>query len=270
VPVNCGGLPATLIASELFGHEKGAFTGAVARHIGHIERANGGTLFLDEIGDLPMDLQAHFLRFLETRVIERLGGTHAIPASARIVAATNIDLEDAVSSGRFRRDLFFRLDVLRIHVPPLRERGDDIEVLVKFFKQRLADELSIPERNVSARAIEALKAYHWPGNIRELISKIRRAIVTADGEVIDIGDLELNGRPPKSAAGDPAPVQTPEKTETAIEKTGCLSDIRRQAEADAIRSTLEQNRYNVTKAARQLGIGRATIYKRMKKLGIQP
>jgi DNA-binding NtrC family response regulator len=269
VPVNCGGLPATLVASELFGHEKGTFTGAVTRHIGHIERANGGTLFLDEIGDLPMDLQAHFLRFLETRVIERLGGTHTIPANARIIAATNIDLENAVSSGRFRRDLFFRLDVLRIHLPPLRERGDDIEVLVKFFKQRLADELGIPERNVSARAIEALKAYHWPGNIRELISKIRRAIVTADGKVIDIGDLELNGRPPKSEAGDPAPVQTQEKTGAAIEKTGCLSDVRRQAEADAIRSTLEQNRYNVTKAARQLGIGRATIYKRMKKLGIQ-
>lgn len=269
VPVNCGGLPATLVASELFGHEKGTFTGAVARHIGHIERANGGTLFLDEIGDLPMDLQAHFLRFLETRMIERLGGTHEIPTNARIVAATNTDLEDAVSNGRFRRDLFFRLDVLRIHLPPLRERGDDIEVLVKFFKQRLAHELGMPERNVSARAIEALKAYHWPGNIRELISKMRRAIVIADGEVIDIADLELNGLPPKSTVGDTDPVHMQEMTATAKKNTACLSDVRQQAEAEAIRSTLEQNRYNVTKTARQLGIGRATIYKRMKKLGIQ-
>ncbi len=269
VPVNCGGLPANLVASELFGHEKGSFTGAVARHIGHIERASGGTLFLDEIGDLPMDLQAHFLRFLETRTVERVGGTQSIPVDARIVAATNVDLEDAVSSGRFRRDLFFRLDVLRIHLPPLRERRDDIEILVKFFKKRLADELGAPERNISARAIEALKSYLWPGNIRELISKMRRAIVTADGEMIDIADLELNGPRPRSAAGNPDSVQPLEMTEATQEKSGRLLDVRQHAEADAIRSALEQNRYNVSRAARQLGIARATIYKRMKKLGIQ-
>lgn len=269
VAVNCGGLPPNLIASELFGHEKGAFTGAVARHIGHIERANGGTLFLDEIGDLPLDLQAHFLRCLETGTIERVGGTQAIPVNVRVVAATYIDLEGAVVSNRFRHDLFFRLDVLRVHLPPLRERDGDIEVLVKFFRQRIAEELGVPERTITARAMEALKAYHWPGNVRELISIIRRALVTADAETIDVVDLELNGPAPYHAREGFAPAELRPTPDPAEAKSERLLDVRRQAEADAIRTALKRNRYNVTKAARQLGIARATIYKRMKKLGIE-
>ncbi len=268
VPVNCGGLPVTLIASELFGHEKGAFTGAVSRHIGHIERANGGTLLLDEIGDLPPDLQAHFLRFLETRRIDRLGGTEAVPVKTRVIAATNVDLEESVARGRFRRDLFFRLDVLRIHLPPLRERHGDIEILTRFFVQRLANELGVRERLVCAKAIDALKSYPWPGNIRELISKIRRALVIAEGEMLDIRDLELDRMSARPVPQPGEAISGPDAPRLEA-KPDSLLDVRQQAEAKAIRAALERSHYNVSKAARELGIARATIYKRMKKLGIE-
>lgn len=267
IAVNCGGLPVSLIGSELFGHEKGAFTGSTGRRIGHIETANGGTLFLDEIGDMPIDLQTNFLRFLENRKIVRLGGNNLIDVDTRVVAATNIDLEQAVNEGRFRRDLYFRLNVLRIHLPPLRERDKDLELLVKFFVHRLSSEMGVLARNFTADGLAEIKAYEWPGNVRELISKIRRALVMADGEILDAGDLEID-RPPMSLAPcGPASAEELEKHRQATARR--LPDVRKRAEADAIVSALEHNRYNVTRAARDLGIARATIYKRMRKLGIK-
>lgn len=264
VAINCGGLPANLIASELFGHEKGAFTGATSRRVGHIEAADGGTLFLDEIGDMPLDLQANFLRFLETRTIERLGGNKSFKVNARIIAATNVDLEAAVKTERFRRDLFYRLDVLRIRMPALRERAEDIELLVKFFVQQACQELGTQERLVHSRAIAALKAYAWPGNVRELISKIRRAVVMAEEEMLDVGDFELDecAMPavgyPRSATGSfgQAPAE--------------LADLRAEAEARAIGDSLERHRYNVSAAAKELNISRTTMYKTMRRLGLGP
>ncbi len=268
VAVNCGGLPANLVASELFGHEKGAFTGALNRRIGHIELAGAGTLFLDEIGDLPLDLQANFLRCLETKTIERVGGNTMIPVNIRIVAATNVDLEDAVNRGQFRHDLYFRLNVLRIHLPPLRERTADIELLVRFFIQRMAAEMGLAERQVTARAIEALKAYSWPGNIRELISNIRRALVMAEREMLDIPDLALDGPVVRCGTRSVGMAEFHEAP-PAAPRSEPLLKVRDHAEAEAIVAALERNRYNVSKAARDLGIARATIYKRMVKLGIE-
>lgn len=266
VAVNCSGLPTSLIASELFGHEKGAFTGATNRRIGRIEAAHGGTLFLDEIGDLPLELQGNLLRFLQNKTIERVGSNDPLNVSTRIIAATNVDLEAAVTEDRFRRDLFYRLDVLRVRVPPLRERRDDIELLVQFFKQQTCQELGCPNRPLTARAINALKEYSWPGNIRELISKIRRAVVMAEGETLNVADFELD-EPPLPAMTQPLDIFAARGSDP---KSNDLAHVREDAEARAIIETLKRHHYNVTAAARELGIARSTMYNRMNKLGIVP
>ena len=262
IAVNCSGLPASLIASELFGHEKGAFTGAVNRRTGRIEAANGGTLFLDEIGDLPLELQGNLLRFLQEKTIERVGSIVPIKVNARIIAATNVDLEAAVAGARFRRDLFFRLDVLRIPLPPLRERREDIEVLLQFFVQQACQELGCQKRLVTARAIDALKSYSWPGNIRELISKIRRALVMAEGEMLDMADFKLDGSSLTAPSQEPSSFAAPQPGSTG------LVDIREDAEARAIFEALARHHYNVSAAAKELCISRTTMYKRMSKLDI--
>ena len=262
IAVNCSGLPASLIASELFGHEKGAFTGAVNRRTGRIEAANGGTLFLDEIGDLPLELQGNLLRFLQEKTIERVGSIVPIKVNARIIAATNVDLEAAVAEGRFRRDLFFRLDVLRIPLPSLQERREDIEVLLQFFIQQACQELGCQKLLVTARAIDALKSYSWPGNIRELISKIRRALVMAEGEMLDLADFKLDGSSLTAPSQEPSPFATPQPGSTG------LADVRKDAEARAIFEALARHHYNVSAAAKELCISRTTMYKRMSKLDI--
>lgn len=189
IPINCAGLPPTLIASELFGHEKGSFTGASARRIGRIEAASGGTLFLDEIGDIPLELQSHLLRFLQEQTIDRIGANTPIRVDVRVIAATNNDLETAVKQGRFREDLFYRLNVLGVDIPPLRERGEDIELLSTYFLHKFSQEIGRPECKFDDHTIEALCNFPWPGNVRELISCIRRAVVMAEGEYITIADL---------------------------------------------------------------------------------
>lgn len=267
IPVNCGGLPASLIASELFGHEKGAFTGASGRRTGHIEAADGGTLFLDEIGDLPLELQGNFLRFLEEKTIERVGSIKPLNVDARIVAATNIDLEEALAAGQFRRDLFFRLDVLRIRIPPLRARLDDIELLTKYFIQQTCQEMNSAERMVTGRAINALKSYTWPGNIRELISRIRRAVIMAEGEMLDVADFELDH--PSVAEAAPGTQKAAQPTTAPPPDTAELSAVRADAEGRAIISALERHHYNVSAAAHELGVSRTTIYKRMSRYGIE-
>jgi DNA-binding NtrC family response regulator len=250
VPINCAALPKTLIASELFGHEKGAFTGADQRRIGRIQAADKGTLFLDEIGDLPMDLQAHLLRFLQESTIDRVGGHHPIKVDVRVIAATNVPLRKAVAEGRFREDLFFRLNVLTLEMPPLRERGEDIESLALHFATKFAQDAGKAVRGLGPEALAVIRRYGWPGNIRELIATMRRAVVMADGPWITPADLHL-----------------PE------EETGSVSNLetaRREVEETMVRQALAAHRNNVKRTAEHLGVSRVTMYRLMEKYGIVP
>ena len=257
VAINCAALPPSLIASELFGHERGAFTGADQRRIGHIEAAEGGTLFLDEIGDLPLDLQAHLLRFLQEKTIDRLGGRRSIKVDVRIVAATNMSLRQAVSAGRFREDLFYRLNVLTVEMPPLRERGADVETICEAFLEKLARENDRPVRPLSAEARAALSAHSWPGNVRELIATLRRAVIMADGAEIEVADLGLPFQIRHApGAGSPMPARAD------------VGAARREAEAEAVRRALVTHGENVTRAAESLGVSRVTLYRMMERLGI--
>ena len=194
VPVNCGAIQATLIQSELFGHEKGAFTGANKEGRGLIEAANGGTIFLDEIGDLSLDLQINLLRFLQEKTINRVGSTRSIRVDARVIAATHVDLEKAVAAGTFREDLFYRLNVVPLRVPSLRERHDDIGVLAEHFFQQFAAEKGPQLKGFSRRAMVAMGEHVWPGNVRELINRVRRAMVMTEGRLIGPTDLGLEER----------------------------------------------------------------------------
>ena len=203
VAINCAAIPETLLESELFGHEKGAFTGAVARKLGKFEVAHGGTLFLDEIGDLPLNLQAKLLRVLEDRRFERLGGTASIQVDVRLVAATNRNLNDAIAARRFREDLFFRLSVFPIEIPALKERPGDISLLARYFIERYCRDLKKPLMTLSAGAVEALAAHDWPGNVRELQNAMERAVLLADGDVIQAEHLNLGFGPVLTATPDP-------------------------------------------------------------------
>src|SRR5262249_24896994 len=197
IPLDCPALPETLVESELFGHERGAFPGATQRRLGRFELAHGGTLFLDEIGNLPLSTQMKLLRVLEDRAITRLGGRGQIPIDVRIVAATHVNFEEAIREGRFREDLYHRLNEFTIHAPPLRERIDDLPALVEHFLERIGDELGKRVPGMSPEALAALRAYPWPGNVRELRNALKRAAVLADGP-ITLADLpgEFRGRPP--------------------------------------------------------------------------
>ena len=251
VAVNCAALPPTLIESELFGHEKGSFTGAHQRKIGRIEAATGGTLFLDEIGDLPHDVQGHFLRFLQDKTIERLGSNRTIEVNVRVVAATHVDLDKAIEENRFREDLYYRLNVLKIHLPPLRERGEDIELIAAFFLRKFVKELRRLLQGFSYGARTAIGTYSWPGNVRELISAVRRAVVMAEGKWITAEDLGLPSIPKQ-------PIQT----------LPTLEEARHEVEEELIRRALDIHNYNIQRAARSLNISRVTLYRIMEKHGI--
>ncbi len=253
VAINCGALPPSLIASELFGHEKGSFTGAHQRKIGRIESAQDGTVFLDEIGDLPLDMQVHLLRFLQEKTIDRVGGNEPITVDARVIAATNVDLAKATQEGRLREDLFYRLNVLTLEMAPLRKRGEDIEVLSKFFCRTFAREMGQEVTGFEDEALEAILRYAWPGNIRELIARIRRAIVMAEGELVTIGDLNL---PQDSEPVEGAPVTS-------------LDEARKRAERAAIADSLRRHNQNVKKTAENLKISRPTLYRLMEEHNIR-
>jgi len=267
IPINCAGLPPTLIGSELFGHEKGAFTGAYQRKIGRIEAAQGGTVFLDEIGDLPLELQPHLLRFLQEKTIDRVGGSRPISVDVRVVAATNMDLSVAIEEGRFREDLFYRLNVLTLNMPPLRDRGDDIDLLSTFFLQKFADEMNRPVQGFDPAAIRQLRLYGWPGNVRELVSCIRRAVVMSDGAKITAGDLGFplgmqHGGAARAARMNGHAVDgTPAKPIT-------LKQAKREAELNLLQGALEQNGQNIKQTAEVLGVSRVTLYRLLKEHGI--
>jgi DNA-binding NtrC family response regulator len=251
VAVNCGALPATLIAAELFGHEKGAFTGAVQRRIGRLESAHRGTIFLDEIGDLPLELQAHLLRFLQERTIDRVGGSKPIEVDARVICATNLDLAKAVREGRFREDLYYRLNVLSLRLPALRDRGDDIELLATFFLRKFAAEHGRTVAGFSDDARQRIREHSWPGNVRELIGRLRRAIVMAEGALIDAPDIGLDATAP-AARAVPAPAR----------RGGPLLD-----EA-TLRQALQRHRHNVSNVARALDVSRMTVYRSLRRYNI--
>ncbi|MEP7099699.1 MAG: sigma-54 dependent transcriptional regulator [Burkholderiales bacterium] len=251
VPVNCGAIQATLIQSELFGHEKGAFTGASKEGRGLIEAANGGTIFLDEIGDLSLELQINLLRFLQEKTINRVGSTRSIRVDARVIAATHVDLDKAVAAGTFREDLFYRLNVVPLRVPSLRERLTDVGMLAEHFFEQFAAEKGPQLKGFSRRALVAMGEHQWPGNVRELINRVRRAMVMAEGRLIGPADLGLEERE-ETRAWD------------------ALEEARTRAERGAISVSLQQAGRNVTEAAKQLGVSRMTLYRLMAKHGIGP
>ena len=272
VAINCGGLPSGLIASELFGHEKGAFTGAHQRKIGKLELANGGTLVLDEIGDMPLELQPHLLRFLQELTIERVGGSKPVPLNLRVVAATNRDLVEQVRRGAFREDLFHRLNCLTLSLPPLRERGEDLDLLSGFFVRRFSAEMGAGERRLGADALSALHRYDWPGNVRELISTVRRAVVMSDNPLLTAHDLGLEAGEPSTATtrcGRVAQFLSAPAIAEELPETATLESAKALVEERLVRDCLERHAQNVTSAARDLGVSRVTLYRLIEKYNLR-
>ena len=247
IAINCSAIPETLLESELFGHEKGAFTGAHVQRKGRIESASGGTLFLDEIGEIPLPLQVKLLRFLQEQTIERVGGRLSIQINTRVVAATNADLRKTMQAGTFREDLFYRLAVVQMVLPPLRDRDHDVRLLAQFFLNKFAAQVNKPNLAFDQDAIRALNKHLWPGNVRELENCIRRAVIMAEGKRVTAKDLELN-------AGQ----------STAV----TLKEAREEVERKMLQLALKKHGGKIAPAAAELGLSRPTIYELMEKLGI--
>ena len=279
--INCAAIPEQLLESELFGHERGAFTGATLQRIGKFEQCNHGTIFLDEIGDMTPATQTKILRVLQSGTFERVGGDQSIQADVRVIAATNKPLEAAVAAKQFREDLFYRLNVVRIHIPPLRDRRDDIPLLVNYFLKKISREQQQPPKSIAASVIKTLEKYHWPGNVRELENAVRRAIVMAKSDAILLGDLppEISGQggsgaPPLSAtvgaAGDAATTDAAALARQLFQwarrdpKLKIIPAVERELVIQALKETGD----NQVHAAKLLGITRATLRKRIDKFGI--
>jgi two-component system NtrC family response regulator len=250
VVINCGAIPENLLEAELFGHEKGAYTGAHVQRRGRVEAAHSGTLFLDEIGELSLALQVKLLRFLQEQVIERIGGREQIKVDARVIAATNRDLKQAMKEGTFREDLYFRLGVITIPLPPLREREGDTVLLANAFLRRYAAENKKKLTGFTSQAVSALQEYPWPGNVRELENRLKRAVIMAEGTKITPVDLELEAPPEDKREGV------------------SLKEARETLEKEIVTRALTRNSDNVTRAAGELGVSRPTLYELMEKLGI--
>ena len=265
VAINCNAIPENLIESELFGYEKGAFTGANSQRVGLVETAAGGTLFLDEIGDLPPALQVKLLRFLQEKRIQRVGGRQEIAVEARVIAATHIDIAKALQEGRFREDLYFRLAVVACKLPPLRDRGEDVLLLAKDFLKRFGAPNGQNTLAFSPQAIQAIIAHSWPGNVRELQNRIQRAVVMADEYRITEADLELESyRHPATSLGDSGATCH----SNGVTHSRCLKQAREHLEREMVAVAIERHGGNVSAAAKELGISRPTIYELMSKLGI--
>ncbi|MCH8117877.1 MAG: sigma 54-interacting transcriptional regulator, partial [Proteobacteria bacterium] len=249
VAINCAAIPENLLESELFGHEKGSFTGAIKQTHGKIEVADGGTLFLDEIGDMPLALQAKMLRFLQERVIERVGGREEIAVDVRVVCATNQNPELMIKENLFREDLYYRVSEITINIPPFREREEGRLILARTLLQKYSKQLRRPLNGFSEDAVAAIESYAWPGNVRELENKIKGAVIMADGKLVTAADLGVS-------AGDGQP------------ETLNLREVRQNAESKAIRVALTRNFGNISKTADLLGITRPTLYDLMSKYGL--
>ncbi|MGH7995402.1 MAG: PEP-CTERM-box response regulator transcription factor [Opitutaceae bacterium] len=250
VAINCGAIPETLMESELFGHEKGAFTGAHTQRKGRIENADGGSLFLDEIGDIPLALQVKLLRFLQERVIERVGGRQEIQVETRVIAATNADLKKKMAESVFREDLYYRLAVVQIVLPPLRERGEDVTLLARSLLHRYAEETGKPGISFGPEALRAIRSYTWPGNVRELQNRVKRGVIMSGNRRVTAQDLELAA----AASGGSAT---------------SLKDAREAVEREMITEALRKHSGKITAAAADLGVSRPTFYELMEKLAIQ-
>jgi two-component system, NtrC family, response regulator len=250
VAINCSAIPETLLESELFGHEKGSFTGAHVQRKGRVETASGGTLFLDEIGELPALLQVKLLRFLQEQCIERVGGRQPIQVDTRVVAATNVDLKKAIAEGRFREDLFYRLAVVVVNLPPLRERETDVRLLAQEFLRRASTKIGKNGLTFDHEAFRALNDHAWPGNVRELDNRVKRAVIMADGKRLTRADLELEGISERSHATN-------------------LKEAREAVEREMIQKALRKHGGKIAPAAGDLGISRPTLYELMDKLGLK-
>ncbi len=248
VAINCGAIPDTLLESELFGHEKGAFTGAHMQRPGRVELASGGTLFLDEIGEVPLALQVKLLRFLQDQQVERIGGRKPIKVDTRVIAATNVDLDRAIREGKFREDLFYRLAVVVVKLPPLRDRERDSVLLAETFLQRYATEAGKRKVRFTKEAISAIQQYHWPGNVRELDNRVRRSVIMADETKVTAADLGLE--------------------DIAASTSLDLKEARDRLERDLLTKALRKHRGKISPAAAELGISRPTFYEMLQKLGI--
>jgi two-component system, NtrC family, response regulator len=249
VAINCGAIPETLLESELFGHEKGAFTGAHMQRLGRVEMASGGTLFLDEIGEIPLALQVKLLRFLQDQHVERIGGRKPIKVDTRVIAATNVNLEKAIKEGKFREDLFYRLAVVVVKLPPLRERERDAVLLAETFLKRYAAEQGKRKLKFTKEAVDAVQSYSWPGNVRELENRVKRAVIMADEVKVTAADLGLDDVVAPSTSLD-------------------LKEARDRVERDLITKALRKHRGKITPAAAELGISRPTFYEMLERLGI--
>jgi two-component system NtrC family response regulator len=249
VAINCGAIPENLLESELFGHERGAFTGAQGQRLGRVEAAAGGTLFLDEVGELSLPLQVKLLRFLQDRCITRVGGRTEIPVDARVIAATNSNLKEQVASGKFREDLFYRLAVVTLSLPPLRDRAGDAAFLASTFLRRFGAEVNRKSLRFDAAALRAINRHSWPGNVRELENRVRRAVIMAEGRQVTASDLELS---------------------TVDERSLTLKEARDNLDRELIGRALQRNRGKISAAANELGISRPTLYELMDKHGMRP
>ncbi len=260
VELNCAAIPDELIESELFGHEKGAFTGATTAKRGKFELANGGTLFLDEIGDMSLSAQAKVLRVLQEKRFERLGGTRTIEIDVRVIAATNKDLQQEISAGRFRQDLFFRLNVVPIVIPPLRERPEDIPLLVQEFLQELAQHTGLGHKNLEPEVLEALKRYSWPGNVRELRNLIERLVIMASGPKISLQDL-----PPEIYQGAPSSTSPSQDPWFVCDN---FKEARQLFEREFLRRKMAKFQGNISQTAEAIGLERSYLHRKLKALGL--
>ena len=262
VPINCGAIPTELMESEFFGHQRGSFTGAVSDKLGLVQSAEGGTLFLDEVADLPLHMQVKLLRVIQEKTIRPVGSATEIPVDVRILSATHKNLQDLVADGEFREDLYYRINVIELNVPPLRERGRDMLLLATEILRRLAADLGVPTPGLTAAAEAALTTYRFPGNVRELENILERAMTLASGEEIDVADIQL-----RQDAQD-KPVADDDEAQPSPTDDAPLGTQLEEIERDAIVKALEQTKYNKTAAARLLGISFRALRYRVKKLGI--
>ena len=261
ITLNCAAVPAELIESELFGHEKGAFTGAAGRHIGKFEQAEGGTLFLDEIGDMPVAMQAKLLRVLEEGEVERVGGDKPVKVNVRVVVATHRNLEDLVTQNTFRRDLFHRVYVFPLFMPPLRERAEDFAELVAHFARQVAAQNNWKEKGFGAEAIARLQRYSWPGNVRELRNVVERVVLLADGEGVTADDVQLALPGGRSSTGGDSQSSLPASSGTLAARTETF-------EKEVLLGEIRRHNFHMTNVARALGLERSHLYKKCQQLGI--